>query len=184
MATVFLYQFRLNLKKLTAMKLFFVLSTCLLCISASAQTTIVSKTAGLLEFVELEYGIGQKVDGIIVNDKNSPTGTRGWLEDYVITKVTDSVPMVRKANFGTVYMVKAKDTVDIDVQIEWIYPEKITNEKGEKFKSIKYTTQRPTNIPSGSSYNLDEPYEMVKGKWTMNLYVENKKMYTRSFVLY
>jgi hypothetical protein len=81
-------------------------------------------------------------------------------------------------------MVKAKDTVDMDVQIEWIYPKKITNDKGEKFKSIKYTTQRPTNIPSASSYSLDEPYEMVKGRWTMNLYLENKKVYTRSFVLY
>ena len=92
--------------------------------------------------------------------------------------------MVRKANFGVVYMVKAKDTVDMDVQIEWIYPKKITNDKGEKFKSIKYTTQRPTNIPSASSYSLDEPYEMVKGRWTMNHYLENKKVYTRSFVLY
>lgn len=166
------------------MKLFFVLSTFLFCLSASAQTSFVSKRTGRLEFVELEYGIGQKVDGTTVKDKASPTGTRGWLEDYVIMQQTDSVQMVRKANFGTVYMIKAKDTVDIDVQIEWIYPEKITNEKGEKFTSIKYTTQRPTNIPSGSSYSLDEPYELVKGKWTQNLYVENKKVYTRTFVLY
>ena len=166
------------------MKGLFVLSTFLICFSASAQITVASKTAGRLEFVELEYGIGQKVDGTTVQDKNSPTGTRGWLEDYMITKTTDSVQMVPKANFGVVYMVKAKDTVDIDVQIEWVYPEKITNEKGEKFKSIKYTTQRPTNIPSGSSYNLDEPYEMVKGKWTINLYVENKKVHTRNFILY
>ena len=166
------------------MKLLFVFSTFLFCLSASAQTTVASNTAGRLEFVELEYGIGQKVEGTIVQDKASPTGTRGWLEDYVITRQTDSVPMVRKANFGTVYMIRAKDTVDIDVQIEWIYPEKITNERGEKFKSIKYTTQRPTNIPSGSSYNLDELYEMVKGRWILNIYVENKKVYTRAFVLY
>lgn len=151
---------------------------------ASAQTTFSSKTAGNLEFVELEYGIGHKVEGTTVQEKASPTGTRGWLADYTIIRQTDSVPMVRKANFGTVYMIRAKDTVDIDVQIEWIYPEKITNEKGEKFKSIRYTTQRPTNIPSGSSYNLDEPYEMVKGKWVQNLYVENKKVYSRTFVVY
>ena len=166
------------------MKILIVLSTFIIWFSASAQIMVASKTAGRLEFVELEYGIGQKVDGTTVQDKNSPTGTRGWLEDYMITKTTDSVKMVPKANFGVVYMVKAKDTVDIDVQIEWVYPEKITNEKGEKFKSIKYTTQRPTNIPSGSSYNLDEPYEMVKGKWTINLYVENKKVHTRNFILY
>ena len=166
------------------MKLLFVLGTFLFFCSASAQTTFVSKTAGRLEFVELEYGIASVVPGTTVEAKNSPTGTRGWLEDYVINKVTDSVQVIRKANFGVVYMVKAIDTVDIDVQIEWIYPEQITNDKGEKFKSIKYTTQRPTNIPSASSYSLDEPYEMVKGRWTMNLYLENKKVYTRSFVLY
>jgi hypothetical protein len=80
-------------------------------------------------------------------------------------------------------MVKAKDTINIDVVIEWIYPEKVTNEKGEKFKSIKYTTRRPTNIPSASSYSLDEPYEMVKGNWEMNMYIENKKVYTKTFVL-
>jgi hypothetical protein len=80
-------------------------------------------------------------------------------------------------------MVKAKDTINIDVVIEWIYPEKVTNEKGEKFKSIKYTTRRPTNIPSASSYSLDEPYEMVKGNWEMNMYIENEKVYTKTFVL-
>jgi|GEM_PF-855632 len=166
------------------MKRLFVFVTILFCLSASAQTTVSSTTAGKLEFVELEYGIGQKVEGITVQDKASPTGTRSWLEDYMIVKQTDSVPMVHKANFGTIYLIKAKDTVDIDVQIEWIYPQKITNEKGEKFKSIKYTTQRPTNIPSGSSYSLDEPYEMVKGKWIQNLYIGNKKVYTRTFILY
>ena len=166
------------------MKLLFVLSTFFFFYSASAQTTVVSKTAGPLQFVELDYGLASVVDGTLVQARNSPTGNRGWLEDFAIVKVTDSVLVVRKANFGVVYMVKAKDTMDIDVQIEWIYPEKITNDRGEKFKSIRYTTQRPTNIPSASSYSLDEPYEMVKGRWTMNLYLENKKVYTRSFVLY
>jgi hypothetical protein len=89
-----------------------------------------------------------------------------------------------KANFGVVYIVNAKDTVDIDVVIEWIYPEKITNTNGEKFKSIKYSTRRPTNIPSASSYSLDEPYEMVKGEWKMNIYIENKRVCSKTFILY
>ena len=81
-------------------------------------------------------------------------------------------------------MVKSKDTVDINIEIEWIYPEKITNAEGKKFKSIKYTTKRPTNIPSASSYSLDAPYEIVKGKWIMSIYLEGKKMYSRTFFLY
>ena len=72
----------------------------------------------------------------------------------------------------------------LDVTIEWIFPGKISNDKGEKYKTVKYTIQRPTNIPSASSYSLDEPYELVKGKWTMNMYIENKKMYSRTFTLY
>jgi hypothetical protein len=166
------------------MKLLFALGTFLFFYTAAAQTTVVSKTAGPLEFVELEYGLASVSGRTIIQTSNSPTGNRGWLDDFAIIKVTDSVQVVRKANFGVVYMVKAKDTVDVDVQVEWIYPEKITNDKGEKFKSIRYTTRRPTNIPSASSYSLDEPYEMVKGRWTMNLYLENKKVYSKSFVLY
>jgi hypothetical protein len=81
-------------------------------------------------------------------------------------------------------MVRAKDTVDVDVVIEWIYPQVVVNEKGEQFKSIKYAARRPTNIPSASSYSLDAPYEMVKGKWVQNMYLENKLMYTRTFYLY
>jgi hypothetical protein len=113
-----------------------------------------------------------------------PTGTHTWLKDFEIINKSDSIQVLPKANFGVVYIVSAKDTVDIEVVIEWIYPEKITNDKGEKFRSIKYRTKRPTNIPSASSYSLDELYEMVKGDWKMNIYIENKKVCSRIFVLY
>jgi len=116
--------------------------------------------------------------------KNTPTGVHGWLKDFAIIKVTDSVRTIPKTNFGVVYLIKATDTIDINVEIEWIYPTEVTNEKGEHFKSIKYTTKRPTNIPSASSYSLDEPYELVNGKWTMNIYIENKPVYTKTFFLY
>ena len=116
--------------------------------------------------------------------KNSPTGNRGILQDFEIVSTSDSIQTEVKANFGTVYMVKAKDTVEIEVVIEWIYPKKVKNEKGEQFKSIKYSTKRPTNTPTASSYSLDAPYELVKGNWTMNIYLEDKKVYTRTFILY
>ncbi len=166
------------------MKLIFVLTTFFIFNFSYAQNTVNSKKFGVLEFVELDHGLAQVAGRKVEELKNSPTGTHGWLKDFVITNVTDSIEAVEKANFGVMYMVKAKDTVDIDVVIEWIYPQKITNEKGEKFKSIKYTTQRPTNIPSASSYSLDEAYEMVKGDWKMNIYLENKKVYSKTFFLY
>ncbi|WP_029268848.1 DUF3859 domain-containing protein [Flavobacterium sp. KJJ] len=157
---------------------FFVLQTIF------SQAAIKSKSYGTLELKELDYGLAKVEDGTTEQVNNTPTGTHGWLKDFVIIKNTDSIKAVKKANFGVVYMVKAKDTVNLAIDIEWIYPEKVTNNKGEKFKSIKYTTQRPTNIPSASSYSLDEPYELIKGKWEMNLYIENKRVYSKTFILY
>ena len=150
------------LEKLTAMKTLFFFAALLSINSSFAQTKIVSKIIGQMEFIELDHGLAEVVQGTFDQSKNSPTGDHGWLKDFVITKVTDSIQVVKKANFGVVYQVNAKDTVDVDVDIEWIYPQQITNEKGEKFKSIKYTTKRLTNIPSASSYSLDAPYEMVQ----------------------
>ena len=149
-----------------------------------AQTTIKSKTYGDLEFKELDYGLARVKGRKSEELTTSPTGTHGWLQDFEIIDNNTSIQALAKANFGVVYIVNSKDTVDIDVVIEWIYPKKITNDKGQEFKSIKYTTKRPTNIPSASSYSLDEPYETIKGDWKMNIYIENKKVCTKTFVLY
>jgi Domain of unknown function (DUF3859) len=149
-----------------------------------SQTIVTSKSYGTLEFKELDYGLAKVKDGTTEKLSNSPTGNHGWLEDFEIINKTDSIQALPKANFGVVYIVNAKDTLYIDVVIEWIYPKKIINDKGEKFKSIRYTTKRPTNIPSASSYSLDEQYEMVKGNWEMNIYIENKRVCSKKFILY
>ena len=166
------------------MKISLLLVTILFLTTSFAQTTVFSKTNGELKFVELDYGLAKVVRGKEEELRNSPTGSHGWLKDFVITKVTDSVQAVINNNFGVVYMVKAKDSVNIDVVIEWIYPEKITNQKGEVYKSFKYSTKRPTNIPSASSYTFEEPFEMVKGDWQMNIYLEDKKVYSKTFIVY
>src|SRR4051794_40345183 len=102
-----------------------------------SQTTVNSKTNGVLEFKELDYGLAKVRGGTTEELSNSPTRTHGWLKDFEIINQTDSIHALSKANFGVVYIVKAKDTMDIDVVVEWIYPEEITNDKGGKFKTIK-----------------------------------------------
>lgn len=166
------------------MKAIFTLLTLLSFQPTFSQITVNSKLHGTLEFKELDYGLAKVKAGTTERLSRSPTGNHGWLEDFEIINTSDSIQVLPKANFGVVYTVNAKDTINIDVVIEWIYPEVIKNDKGKKFKSIKYTTKRPTNIPSASSYSLDEPYEMVKGNWNMNIYIENTRVCSRTFVLY
>jgi hypothetical protein len=67
---------------------------------------------------------------------------------------------------------------------EWIYRKSIQKEKGDKFKSIRYITKGPINTPFASSYSMDAPYEMVVGPWMVNLYIEDKLVYSRPFYLY
>ncbi|OQP63736.1 hypothetical protein A3860_22615 [Niastella vici] len=174
----------MRLRLIFCMKVVVTLLTLLTFQSTFSQTIVNSRSYGSLEFKELDHGLAKVKEGITEKDKNTPTGNHRWLEDFEIVNQSDSIKVLPKANFGVVYIVNAKDTVDIEVEIEWIYPEKITNDKGEKFKSIKYKTKRPTNIPSASSYSLDEPYEMVKGEWKMNIYIENKRVCSKVFVLY
>ncbi len=166
------------------MKIFILTFSLLISLPLFAQTKIESQKFGTLQFVELDYGLAKVEEGISEKLEGTPTKTHGWLKDLMIIKVTDSIHIEEKANFGVVYEVRAKDSVDINVDIEWIYPKTVKNEKGEKFKSIRYTTTRPTNTPSASSYSLDAPYEMVPGTWVENLYIENKLVHTRSFFLY
>jgi len=162
------------------MKSIIIFATFLLAYTSSAQTGQEQE----VKFVEINHGVAEVVLGTTEVLKNSPTGNRGYLSGFAITKTTDSVHTELKANFGVEYMLVSKDTVDIEVVIEWIFPEKIKNDEGKKFKSLKYSTQRPTNIPTASSYSLDKNFELVKGEWKMNIYVKEKLLYSKTFILY
>ena len=90
------------------MKITFLLGTLLFFNATFAQNIVESKSNGLLEFVELDYGLASVKGGTVVNVNNTPTGTHGWLEDFVIIKVTDSVEAVLKANgFSNQEMVQS-----------------------------------------------------------------------------
>lgn len=150
----------------------------------SAQKTLVNSSGDTLVFKVLDYGPARVKAGTTEQLSNSPTGTHGWLDDFEMIRTSDSIQAVPKANFGVVYVMETKDTVNINVTIEWIYPTEIKNDKGETFKTIKYNTKRPTNIPSASSYSLDEPYEMVKGDWQVNIYIGKALVCSKVFHLY
>lgn len=72
------------------MKLISTLLTLLILQTAFAQTTINSKTYGILEFKELDYGLAKVEDGRTEKISNTPTGTHGWLADFEIIEKTDS----------------------------------------------------------------------------------------------
>lgn len=123
-----------------------------------------------VEFKELDYGLG-KVE-------------RGERSSFNFVKRTDSIPLELKASFGISYMLQAEDSVDIDFEIEWLFPKKMIDSKGKKSKSLRYTTKKPTNTHLAHTYTFDEPFEMLEGQWILNIYFEKKKLFSRSFLVY
>lgn len=149
-----------------------------------SQKSITTTAYGPLTIKEFDHGLAKVENGKTDTLSSSPSGTHNWLEDFKIISVTDSIQAQPKANFGSVYIINAKESVDIDVVIEWIYPKEVTNAKGKKFKSFTYGTKRPTNTVTASSYSLDEPYELVKGNWQLNVYIEKQQVLGRTFIVY
>ena len=151
---------------------------------ALSQTIIKTKNYGILEFKEFDYGLASVVSETKAKLDKSPTGNRNWIEGFEIVKVTDSIPLFPKTHFGSIYVINSKNTMELETEIEWIFPQKIINDKGKSFKTLKYKTVKTTNKFTSSSYGLDEPYELVKGKWILNIFIENKIIYTKTFILF
>jgi len=61
------------------MKIIILLSALLFINTSFAQTTVVSKAYGTLEFIELDHGLAEVVDGTVEKMKTSPTGSHGGL---------------------------------------------------------------------------------------------------------
>ena len=137
-----------------------------------------------IEFAELDYGLAQVGDRRPMKADNVPTGERNVSTTLDFVEHTDSIQIAPKASFGIMYMLKAIDSVDINVDVEWIFPKKMVDDKGNKYKSIRYTSKKPTNTELGNTYTFDEQYEMIEGKWILNIYYENKKLFSRTFIVY
>lgn len=142
-----------------------------------------SQTA--VQFEELAFGLAARTENTDrIEAADLPTGQRNIANNLEFVQSTDSIQLQPKGSFGIMYMLKAADSVDIKVDVEWIFPKKMVDKEGNKYKSIRYTTTKPTNTELGNTFTLDEAYEMIEGKWTLNLYVDNKKLFSRSFFVY
>jgi len=148
-------------------------------ITASAQKVTTADTARL-KFTELAHGIS--ADYVTVSD------TIPWhkrpVYQFQVVKSTDSVPAKIHTVFGVSFKITGKDTLDLACTTEWIYPQPIKEQDGNLYRAVRTTMSVPANVGKYIAYFLNEPWQLMKGKWKLNVYVENKLLYSHHFLLY
>lgn len=151
----------------------------LICIRASAQKEKNADTARW-KFTELSHGIS--ADYVPVSD------TIPWhkrpVYQFGIVKSTDSVPAKIHTVFGVSFKITGKDTLDVTCTTEWVYPQPIKEQDGNFYRAVRTTMSVPANVGKYIAYFLNEPWQLMKGKWKLNVYVDNKLLYSHSFLLY
>ena len=136
-----------------------------------------------LEVKQLNYGICESRKINTIEDAITPSGKEYIATGFKLVEKTDTIPAVLGKEFGVQYFIKCKRTKNIKVENIWIFPSEIINDKGEKFKGIRYTVSKPTNHATFTSYYLSEEYETKKGEWIFQMYYQDTLLYEKKFIL-
>lgn len=162
------------------------LLTLLLCLTVSRAFSQQASTAGVkpvYKFVLLAHGLSAPKKPV-THLKDSAWGD-GPYQYFKVIQSTDSVAAKLNTVFGIEFKIACRDSlVDVPFTEEWIYPTPMKEEDGRKYGMAKTNGTLSTNQKNTCSFTFSKPYELLKGRWTLNLYVEDKLMYTHRFLVY
>ncbi|MBS1503138.1 MAG: DUF3859 domain-containing protein [Bacteroidetes bacterium] len=133
---------------------------------------------------EISHGIYSSQ--VIAKEKmdESPSGDHRVVARQVLVKKTEKIPAKLGAEFGAEYKLKSTGKDSVNIEIEWIFPHAIVDPaKNASYESIRYAlTLGPADV-NASTYSLDNDFEVVKGTWLLNVYYDNKIIYSQKFEL-
>lgn len=133
--------------------------------------------------VELNYGICQsRISGTKIL-ADSPTGVHEEATDFKIVENTADIPCHSNQKFGVHYVVKARENINVPVEIRWTFPKEIENEYGQRFSQVAYTAYVSTNEDHHAAYTLGKKYLEVKGDWKYEMFHNGNKLYEKKFHL-
>jgi hypothetical protein len=136
------------------------------------------------EFVEISYGIYKSNNSTKDGAVSTPSIEHSVLEGISLVKKTEKITAALGTEFGVAYTLKSNLQDTILLEIEWIYPKEIIDpENNSKVKSIRYGIELPTNFVNNSNYTLEKHFEVVKGDWQLNIYLNRNLLYKRKFTL-
>lgn len=146
--------------------------------SCTPSHKIITSKKANVEVRVLTYGItrGQIVEKEKPNQENTFDGS--------LLQKTKKIPAVLGNQFGVLFAVKSNQLVALPIEIVWILPKVIVNHRGEQTNRMSSTAMCTANSPLWANYGLDVQNEVIKGKWTCQIYYKCTKLYEKQFILY
>ena len=146
--------------------------------------TKITTDSSTVKIKELSYGTSSSKILTTEHLKNSPSGNH-IVSDYKlnIIKKSDDVEAKIGVQFGSEYIIYAKENKPIELTIKWTYPKGVTDKMGKELFETKYNIIKMTNEYSYSNFTIEDKNELVKGDWILEIFTDNSKLYKRVFHL-
>ena len=125
-----------------------------------------------------------------VVDPTAPTGFRYVAQGIEPVQQTQRIPAMIGTRFGLAYVLKGEpEGTVVPVQAFWRFPAKGLNNPETRTTTFEWKTpelqcrleQKPFCL---MGYPLQHPWELVPGKWTIEIWAEGAKLVEASFDLY
>ena len=152
--------------------------------NADAQPMRAQQTGGVDRIEVTDYGIytAEKAE-VSTKGKNS---RHYAVENVAIVAMTDTIQTLPKVKFGLRYRIigepmDARVTVKIVVKYP---PQGVQSPKEGVLHDFTYTvTDHIGGLYSFAGYSADEPWELVPGVWTLQLWVADKMYVEKAFTM-
>ncbi len=136
----------------------------------------------------IEYGIYKVEDKPkIIPNSEIPGGIQKKIKKSVLITNTDHIPAILNTKFGIRYLIKGKpDGAQVKTRTKWIYPEAGMRDPdtGRVYDHIEYSSTDRIGKPQYSGYSLEEEWELIPGEWILQVWIDNKKLIEKRFILY
>jgi hypothetical protein len=134
-----------------------------------------------IRFVEMSHGLAKKAD--LSTEENGLSSDGEQADDFSVAKTVDTIEAKQGVRFGIRYTLESNQDMAVSLRQVWIFPDSMRDEEGGVFKEVSRELNTTPNEETFASYQLDYPYEVMRGKWQLRFYYKNHLLYRKIFVL-
>jgi len=151
---------------------------------AEAKTAKVQPIIAKVQRIDtFDYGI--YLANKVATKTNDLGVTYHTVNDAQLIASTDTIPAQLGVKFGFRYTIigKPEDAIVTVRQVTVYPPTGVVSPKMGVLHTNSFSTRNQIGSPFGAGYEIDEPWELVPGVWTIQLWVGDQKLAEHSFTV-
>lgn len=131
----------------------------------------------------LQYGVFEKVRSVGPRkDEGSVTGQVDQVPEVRLVEQTTTVLAKLGTNFGVILKVTGDSPGEfVNCSIRWIHPPLTNPNSGKTTERNEIRTQQMIDRAQPTGYTFENAWEMVAGKWTVQLIYGSKVLVEKTF---